>query len=964
MNSFKASLLLILLVLAKWMFPQSGTIRGTVYDDATGESLPGVSVLLEGTTLGAMADFDGMFDIQAPPGTYSVRLSFISFETIIVHGVEVNEGKVTLLDNIRLKEVGIELNEVEITAEMVRNNEAALITMKQKSANVIDGISASAFRKIGDSDAASSMKRVTGVSVEGGKYVYVRGLGDRYTKTILNGMDIPGLDPDRNTLQIDIFPTSVIDNIVVMKSFTAELPADFTGGVVDISTKDFPEVRTGSVSASLGYNPSMHFQPEYLYYQGGSTDFLGFDDGTRAIPATENIPQFSEVVGDPNGEKGLRYREILESFNPTLSASQTNSFMDYSIGASIGDQLVGKRMTWGYNAAISYKSTAEFYEEAEYGRYGLSGDPDINEMDMREFQTGNIGVSGVLWGALAGIAMKTEHSKYRFNVLHLQNGESRAGVFDYSNADQGSYFEGVQHNLEYSQRSLTNALLSGIHYLGGNSWNIEWKISPTLSGMQDPDIRFTRYEIRGEDYKISTESGFPERIWRSLDEWNLAGILKAEKNFEVLGENASWKFGAAATYKERDYSIMNFQLNIRNIPLTGNPDELFYEENLWPYEGNASKGTTFEAPFIPVNPNQFYADNLNTALFTSIEISPVNRLKAIVGIRAEKFTQHYTGQDQLGSNVLDNAVVIDDLDLFPSVNLIYRITERQNLRLSYSMTIARPSFKELSYAEIFDPITGRVFIGGLFRDANDVSGIEYWDGNLQSTDIQNADLRWEWFGTKSRMISLSFFYKYFSRPIEIVQYATQTGAFQPRNVGDGQVIGTELEIRQPLDFIAPSLERISVLANVTLVHSQIRLSETEFQSRLDNARTGQEVKEYRNMAGQAPYLVNAGISYDGGKKGFLEGFEAGIFYNVQGRTLEVVGIVDRPDIYSVPFHSLNLNINKTFGKERRFQVGLKIENILNETKESVFSSFEAEDQYYTRLHQGTAIQLRIGYKFF
>jgi len=963
MNSHKAHLILLLLLVQSALFAQNGTLRGSVFDDKTGESLPGVSVLLEGTTFGAMSDFDGKFSVDAPAGTYSARLSFISYETIYVRDVKVDAGKVTLLENIRLKEVSIELNEVEITAEMLRNNEAALITMKQKSANVIDGISAAAFRKIGDSDAASSMRRVTGVSVEGGKYVYVRGLGDRYTKTVLNGMDIPGLDPDRNTLQIDLFPTNVIDNIVVKKTFTPDLPADFTGGVVDITTKDFPEERSGQLSMSLGYNPSMHFNPDYLYYQGGKTDFLGYDDGSRAIPATENIPQFSEVVGDPYGEKGLRYRQILEAFNPTLSASQKTSFMDYSLGASAGDQFSGKKFTWGYNAALSYKSTSEYYKKAEYGRYGLSGDPDITEMDMREYQVGDFSVSSVLWGALAGLAMKTGQSKFSLNFLHLQNGESKAGIFNYSNADQGSYFEGFQHNLEYTQRSLTNAVLSGKHFLKGNAWNLEWKISPTWSKIEDPDIRFTRYEKRGDEFRISTESGFPERIWRDLNEFNFSGVLHVERNFEVLGEKASVRFGGAATYKQRDYTIRDFQLNIRGIPLSGNPDELFYAENLWPYQGNAGQGTTYEAPFIPVNPNEFKADNQNMGIYAMIEISPAQRLKTVIGLRAEKYLQHYTGQDQLGNHVLDHALVLDDLDFFPALNLIYALTKRQNLRLSYSRTIARPSFKELSYAEIFDPITGRVFIGGLFRDANDFSGIEYWDGHLQSTGIQNVDLRWEWFGQMGSMLSVSGYYKYFKKPIEIVQYATQTGAFQPRNVGDGQLVGLELEVRRDLGWLMSSLKRFSIMANITGTYSRIKLSKTEYESRVENARTGQTIDEYRSMAGQAPVIVNAGLSYDGGESGFLKGFEAGIYYNVQGRTLEVVGIVDRPDIYSRAFHSLNLNVNKAFGPEKRLQLGLKVENLLNESKESVFSSFGAMDQYYTRIQPGTALQVRIGYRF-
>jgi hypothetical protein len=943
---------------------QNGIIRGTVYDNTTGESLPGVTIFVVGTTIGTMTDFDGKFNLSIAPGKYNIRVSFISYETVNIKDLTVTPGEVSLLDNLRLKETKIELSEVTITAEVVRNSEVAMLTMKQKSATLMDGISAVNFRKIGDADAATSMKRVPGVSVEGGKYVYVRGLGDRYTKTTLNGVDIPGLDPDRNTVQMDLFPTNVIDNIIVQKSFSAHMPADFTGGVIDIETKDFPEEKSGNISLSVGYNPLMHFKSNYVTYDGGKTDFLGFDDGTRDIPASSNIPQFSEVVGNPDSEKGIRYRQILESFNPVMATMKESSLMDYSAGFSLGNQIAGKKITWGYNVALSYKVNTEFYENAEYGRYGIVSKKDDYEMETRELQVGDsYGVHSVLASGLIGLAMKTAKSKYRITALHLQNGESRAGVFKYNKTNQGTIFEGVQHNLEYSQRSMTNILFNGKHFF--KKWEVEWKFSPTFSGIEDPDIRFTRYELRDGKYSISTESGFPERIWRTLDEKNLVSQLHIAKEFTLRGEKARLLFGGSYIYKERNYQILNYAINIRNLTLTGNPDEIFSPENLWPSGDNVGKGTTYEAPFIPDNPNKFQADNQNTGVYISAEFSPFNLLKAIIGIRNETFVQRYTGQDQLGSNVLDHDKVLDNSDFFPTINLIYNLSKSMNLRASYAKTIARPSFKELSYAEISDPITGRTFIGGLFPDADTQTGITYWDGNLESTDIQNFDLRWELFGSNGQTLSFGGFYKSFRNPIEIVQYATTTtNAFQPRNVGDGEVAGIEFEVRKNLDIISKAFSKLTFSSNVTLTTSRIKLSNTEYESRIKNARNGEKIKEYRDMAGQSPFIINAGIAYNGGEKGFWNGFEAGIYYNVQGNTLEFVGINDRPDIYTKHFHSLNLNSNKSFGKNKRFQAGLKIENLLNDSKESVFMSYKADDRYFTRLKQGTTFQFRISYKLF
>ncbi|MEX1001027.1 MAG: TonB-dependent receptor [Crocinitomicaceae bacterium] len=940
---------------------EEGTIRGTVYEDKSGLTMPGVTVAIEGKGTVAKTDLDGQFSVSLPEGTYTILLSSFFVETIQINEVEVKNGETTLLENLNMVESSNELGTVVVYKERIKNTENAVLSLKKSSVNMIDGISSSAFRKMGDSDAAGAMKRVPGVSISNGKYIYIRGLGDRYNKTLLNGLDIPGLDPDKNTIQMDIFPTNILDNIIVNKTFMANLPADFTGGVININLKSFPEEKTRQISVSGGYNPNFHFRNDYLTYDGGKTDFLGFDDGTRAIPATTNIPFFAQAIG--NEETAERYKEVLSNFNPTMAAYQKMSLMDYSLSGSFGNQFNRDKVTIGYNVLASYKNTTEFYKDALFGRYGLSGNPDSTEMQTRELQTGSYGVNNVLMTGMAGLAIKTEKAKFSLNILHLQNGESKAGIFDYYNSDQGAIFSGFQHNLEYSQRSLTNVFLTGKHVMHNKGWEVDWRVAPTLSLIKDPDIRFTRYEERGDTLIIGTEAGFPERIWREMNEKSLASNLGATKEFKFLNREAKVLFGAAYTYKVRDFEIRNFAINVRQVNLTGDPNELFAEENLWPHNDNPNKGTTYELSFLPVNPNKYNSNVHNIGGYASFEFSPWKKIKTVLGVRVENYTQRYTGQDQLGTNILNNEVVLDNFGIFPSFNTIYQVNDRQNLRFSYGKTTARPSFKELSYAEIYDPITGRTFIGGLFRDEDNNSGTVYWDGQLQSTDIHNFDLRWEVFQSPGQTISVSGFYKKFINPIEIVQFSAQTGSFQPRNVGDGEVFGAEFEMRQSLKFIQKKLENFAFNLNVTYTHSRILFSVTEKQSRVANARTGQEVGDYRDMAGQAPYLVNAGFSYQGGTKGFVKGFEVGMYYNVQGRTLQYVGIVDRPDIYSVPFHSLNFNANKQFGKNEQFRVGLKVANILNDKKEAVFVSYGAQDQYFSRLSPGTTITAKFSVNF-
>lgn len=945
---------------------QNGFIRGTIIDDATGEVLPGVRVLVEGLRTGGVTDIEGKYDITVAPGKYTLVVTAMLFDTVRVTDVEVLPDQVKIMDVIKMGEPVKMIDVINVSASRRTDTDLAVMTLKRKSPNMIDGISAASFRKIGDSDAASAMTRVPGVSLAGGKYVFVRGLGDRYNKTVVNGMDIPGLDPDRNTLQMDIFPTSIIENMVVNKSFVADLPADFTGGIIDIALKNFPDHKQTNISISAGYNPNYHFNKNYLTYTGGKTDFLGFDDGTRAIPAENNIPFYAQVVGNPNGDKAKRYKEILASFDPEMAAMRQSSLMDFGLGFSLGNQkrLEKNNRTLGYNFMMSYSNSTEFYKDAEFGRYGLNADPTVKEMEMRSLQKGEYGVNNVMLSAMAGIGIKSLNSKITFNVLHLQNGESKAGIFDYFNQDQGSVFFGYQHNLEYSERGLTNAQLMGEQRFGDSKWSLDWKLSPSYSTIKDPDVRFTRYEDRTTYLKISTESGFPARIWRDLKEVNMAGLVHLTREFKLFSRDAKVKFGGGHTYKERDFNIRMFMINVRgDMELTGDPNELFKPENLWPYNGDVTKGVTFETSFLPNNPNQFNSNVNNSNGFVSAELNPLKKLKAIVGVRTEYYTQRYTGQDQLGINVLKNDVVIDELKLFPTLNLVLAMNDKQNLRFSYGKTVARPSFKEMSYAEIVDPLTGRTFIGGLFRDADDGKGVVYWDGNLVSTDIHNFDLRWEIYPTNSQTVSISAFYKKFINPIEIIQFATQANAFQPRNVGDGQVIGGELEVRLSLNGISEKLKNYSFISNVTVTDSRIELSKTEYESRVANAREGQTIKSYRKMAGQAPFIINAGFSYNGGERGFADGLEVGLYYNVQGQTLQYVGIVDRPDIYSVPFHSLNFNANKKFGKDQRMTVGLKVSNILNDKKEMVFKSYEAADQYFSRLSIGTTASVKFGFTF-
>ncbi len=957
----KRTLTLALIVLSQFIvafaIAQNGTIRGTIYEEATGETLIGVSVLVKETSTGAVTDLDGKFEVKVAPGTYSLQISYISYSTVTLTDVVVTADEVTIIPDILMAEEASELETVVVSSTVIRTTEAALMSVKRNAPQLVDGISSNTFKQIGDGDAASAVKRVTGVSIEGGKYIYVRGLGDRYTKTVLNGVDIPGLDPDRNTIQMDIFPTNVIDNIIVSKSFTADLPADFTGGVVDIATKDFPEEKIFSVGISGGLNPSMHFNPDYISYDGGNTDWLGFDDGTRDIPTggRTDIPQYVDFVSNPNGPQGQEYQRILGDFNKTMGGMRGSNLMDLGLSFSLGDQLVRPNTTWGYNVALTYKNETEYYKDAQFNLFGKPSDPNQFELEPLERQRGDYGVNNVLLGGMAGIAMKKGFSKLRMNFMHLQNGESKAGIFNFINTNLGANFEAAQYNLEYSERSMTNILLAGDHLFNNGEWALNWKVSPTRSVINDPDIRFSRFRLPGNT--IGTEAGLPERIWRFLEEYNVASRADLTRELKIWERDSKIKFGGSYTYKTRDFDIQNFQFPTGSTEFTGDPNEIFNDENLV-NPGNIN-GVRYNPGFIPNNPNAFSSNVNNIGAYISTEFNPLENLKAVVGLRMENYVQRYTGTNQNGTIILDNDEVLNETDFFPTLNLILAIKDNQNLRFSATRTIARPSFKELSFAEILDPITGRTFIGGLFTETTNGGQDVLWDGNLTPTRINNFDLRWEAFQQRGRMVSVSAFYKTFDRPIEIVQFISDPGSFQPRNVGDGTVAGLEFEFRQSLELLSPALEKFSWNTNVTITESQIRMSESEFISRSLAAKEGETIDDTRDMAGQAPYIINTGLSYiDYGK-----GWDAGLFYNVQGPTLNFVGFRNQTDNFTVPFHSLNFNMNKSFGADERIKAGFGVQNILNSKRELVFQSFQAQDQIFTSLAPGTEISFRVAFSF-
>lgn len=914
---------------------QKGTLAGLIKDGEINDVLPFATVLIKGADKGTTSDFEGTYSVGLEAGTYTVIFKFLGFETTEVTGVIIKPDDVTSLD-ITMKEALGTLDEIIINAETARNTESSVLYIQRRSVNLLDGISSQNFKKLGTSDLANAVKSVPGVSIQEGKYVYVRGLGDRYTKTILNGVDIPGLDPDRNTIQMDIFPTTIIDNVLVFKSATADIPADFTGGIVNIVTKEFPVKKEFGLSLSGTYNPDMHFNNNYLSYEGGATDFLGYDDGTRTLPISPYQPIPNTFDNNP------LLTEITKKFNPNLAAQKTKGTMDFSIGLTAGDQYtIGKKANkLGYIASLSYKNETFFYENAENNFYRKDPNTSSIEMPLSKGQKGNLGEKNVVLSSLVGLSFKTELSKYKINVMHIQNGESSAGLFE-QELNEGDFAIAQKNSLAYTERSITNSLLSGSHANIDASWKTEWDLASTLSTIYDKDIRATTFRLEEDGSFSIPQNSEPRRIWRSLEEENHVGKIDVTRQFKYAQQDAKLKVGVYGSYKQRRYNIYIFRIGIAGPSgFNGDADAILAKENLWStskQEGSFIRNTSVVDPV-----NIFESNQINMAGYISGEFNLGEKLKTIVGVRVENFMLNYTGQNSQ-KEVLNNESIINKLDLFPSVNFIYALTDNKNVRLSYARTTARPSFKEASNAEIFDALSDISYIGNI---------------DLKPTYVNNMDFRFEIFGDNSQLFAISGFYKAFTDPIELTYYQSALDNFTPQNLGEANVIGAEIELRKNLSFLSSSLENFRFNLNASVIQSKLKMGNDEFTLRQNTARPGETFENTRELQGQSPYLINAGLDYDNDKIGL----QTGLFYNVQGKTLEVVGGAN-PDVFTLPFNSLNFSLNKTLGSAKNANISFKIVNLLGVEKESIYQSFNAQDQVFSKRNPGTSFSIGYSIKF-
>ncbi len=953
---------------------ETGRIIGAVHDAESGEALIGFSVYLEGTTTGAKTDMDGRYVIKnITPGTYTLIVSGIGFQQYKVTELTIAAGVDQTMD-FALERQTVQTDSIVVVGKLHRDNQASMLKHRQKADFVGDAVSADEISRAGAGDAASAMERVVGASVVGGKYVYVRGLGDRYANTQLNGSPLPSPDPDKQAVQMDLIPSGLLDNIVVQKTFTPDKPGNFTGGSVNMTTKYLPDGRTLSFSTSTSYNSLVTFNDNLPTSTSGSKDWLGYDDGTRglpeylsdtglAIPNVNRIRQLLNKTAYPDSvAEGKRlaavYDDAAEALSTEMSPKTRDVPLNQSYAFNYGDrfQLFDKPL--GVQGSLTYSRTFSMYEGGQVSRFRLptTGSTEL-AADMSLSDTR--GVEEVHWGGLLSFAYQIHpRHRIRYDFMHNQSGESSARYMIGEFGEQQITFENNQaletRVLEYAERRLSTHQILGSHDVKvGLPLRAEWQYSSANTQQDEPDVRMftndflvqndslgnpdTVYFIQSNLYRL------PDHRYRELEETSRDGrldlLFRFQENQPAAG---SFKTGMAFSDKERTFRESGFSISPKSrLYYSGDPDWFFSPDNMGMVESQSNLDST-RPVFVNGNSitpatedkNNYDAEQKVWAWYGMVEFPLFDRIQVITGARYEN-TEMDLSQPFVAPVKQDSAVteekLIDEGEWLPSLNVRYSFSGNVNLRAGVSRTIARPTMRELA------PYTNEEYRGGYLFTGNP---------DLEYTTVTNWDLRWEYFTGPGEVLSASLFYKKLKNPIELA-IITENGEMKPQNVDEAGVVGVEFEWRQSVGRLYRGLSNFSLGGNLTFVHSAVDIPEFE----LNNIRAFDPgAEDTRPLQGQSPYIVNLDLNY--GVERY--GFQATLLYNVFGERFIINGKGGTPDVYEQPRHMVDFTAQKRILGGAQLKLG--VENILDE-KVEMTQEFLGKDYYYRLYETGTTYKI-------
>jgi hypothetical protein len=880
-------------------YSQSGSIKGKITDATTGEGLIGANVLIQGTTKGASTDLDGFFIINAvPDGTYNLIVSYVSYEQQII-GTEIKEGNTAEI-NVNLQSSSITLGEVKVTANKRTDTEMSMISSIRNDNLLVNGISKQQISRTQDKDASEIISRVPGVTVRDGKFINVRGLDERYNVVLINGIGAPSSESDRRAFSFDMLPSSLIDNLILYKTPAPEIPADFAGAVVQMQTRNTVESNSTDITYYTGYRQNTTFEDLYSY-KGGKYDWLGFDDGTRALPASfPSTSEFRELSDSPDESDKAKINELGRSFNKIWSPRLTRSIPDQALNINlnrrflIGDVSIGNVTSLGYSTGDQYRQIFR----AGYQAYDIIHDrPDTSFYFNDDVYSTRTKLNGLFnWLFVFGKNQKIEFRNF-FNQLSDKQTILRLGRDFYG----GSYKSATE--LSFQSRSIYTGQLGGNFNFKQSLINLNWTLGYSYTNKLQPDIR--RIEMsRNEDsdndiYTLSLNfNADPKLLGRlSLKTYEhiyFGGINYAHK-IPMGNITPEFKTGILIEQKNREYiarnigyaisNVLNFNWNLVYQPI----DSVFQDKNINFTDGIKLDESTDLS-------DSYNAGNELYATYAGLNI-PFRNLKFYAGLRLEKNIQKLEGYDRNGTPIsIDNGFT----DFFPSLNLTYDLTDKSLFRFAYGRTINRPEFREISPHTYYD-----------FEEKATI----YGNPGLKNSYIQNLDLRYEFFPANGDMITLGGFYKHFTNPIEAHLVEAGSGRnYTYDNAELAQSYGLEVDMRKSLTTLEGSNSRILnsfrhfiLVFNAALIKSRLHTNDP-------NAR-----ESVRKMQGQSPYIFNVGVFYDNHDKELM----ISVLYNVIGPRIMYVGDIDEPHIIQMPRNLIDVALNKRISKYITLRAGIK-----------------------------------------
>lgn len=902
-----------------------GIVRGQVVSAEISEPLAGARVYIRGAPVETLTDGEGRFSLSLPEGNYRISVIQATYATQNVSDVSVranhpNELRVELSPSSGL-------DELLVTAPHIQGGVASLVAERRETSAVADVIGSEQMSRAGDSSAASALSRVTGLTVIDGKYVIVRGMGERYSNMTLNRLQVPSPEPSRRVVPLDLFPTGVLESVVVQKTYSPDMPGEFGGGVVQLRSRTYPDELLVSVTAQAGYNTQTHLRKN-LGYEGGSLDWLGFDDGTRALPSEIANTDGKIIERGRFDPEGVNYTaEEIEVFGESLPNNYDTQRKltppDFGFVATLGNKFHLRIADLGVVASLGFKNEFSAVEDAVVRTIAIANEESViaDDFELDAFQQ-LVSLSGFLdWGVEF-----SKNQQLRFTSMVLRQSENsttfRTGHVDDLGADA------QQTRLNWTERQLLLQQATGLHRFEAlHDFEIDWRYAFGRANRDQPDLRdyLYEYEEAADAYLISTTAGGNQRFFSDLEDDTHEAALDFVQPFGLWRDlEGKLKLGGLFYKRTRDAEVRRFEFDVAGLSSDQRkqgPEQIFTPELI-------GDGVKFEETTLA---NDTYDANMQIeAGYGMVELPLLESFSVMGGARVEHAQINVTTYDLFSPDLPPAIAKLDNTDLLPAATVTWRFHEDFQLRGGYSKTLNRPDLRELSPSRFKDVETNTTFVG---------------NENLKRASIDNYDGRLEWYYTADELFSIGGFFKTFDDPIEATIAPAAGTVLSLANADEAVVMGLEIEGRKRFDFISEKLETVYVAGNVSLIDSEVKIPLSD----------GEETS--RPLQSQSPWVVNAQLGWDDTLEGGT-GTAITLLYNVSGRRIRAVGdpSIDYPDQYEEPVHRLDLVLSQEL--PHGFRLGLRARNLLNPVQEWTQGGINVR-----RFRRGTDVMLNAAWSY-